>query len=166
MHLQHWTYNGLGNSPVMSRTHQYQHFIITPAGFGQQLVPSQISEGSDFWHVFISDRENTAFLYWNLNFSKAASAAFGNISGDLILERLMTSLNMIGSCARQWIWHWMKYKMNFNFLFTVESLSTAGRYKKAEEKDLCVQWRGLWERTSSLNVKVSNEWHHSSYIQL
>lgn len=30
----------------------------------------------------------------------------------------------------------MKYKINLNFLFTVESLSTAGSCKKAEENDL------------------------------
>lgn len=30
----------------------------------------------------------------------------------------------------------MKYGSNFIFLFTVESVSTAGRYKKPEENDL------------------------------
>lgn len=153
-----------GNNPVMPRTHQQQHFILPPAALGQQLVLSQISEGRDFWQVLIRDKENMAFLYWNLDFSKAASAAFWNISGDLTVESLMISLSLTGSWVRQWFWHWMKYKINLNFLFTVESVSTAGRYKKAEENDLCVQWRSLWERTSSLNIKVSSEKYHSSDI--
>lgn len=60
----------------------------------------------------------------------------------------------------------MKYKINFDFLFTVESVSPAGRYKKAEENDLLMcSEEGPVREDKFPQYEVSGEEYHSSDIQ-